>query len=84
MCETKVLILFINIYVLLFARWKITRSQLMPAFTVAKLKPLFPLIEEVCHELKEYIDKNRHTGTVAETRDTQVLVLRDQTHRYCC
>jgi len=42
----------------------------MPAFTVAKLKPLFPLIEQVCQELKEYIDKNRNTGTAAERSDT--------------
>jgi porphobilinogen deaminase len=64
----------------------------MPAFTVAKLKPLFPLVEEVCEELKEHINKNRHTGTSAERRDTQVLLLRDQTQavllreqiqRYC-
>lgn len=51
-----------NPFVLRGERWKITRSQLMPAFTVAKLKPLFPLVEEVCEELKEHINKNRHTG----------------------
>jgi hypothetical protein len=53
----------------------------MPAFTVAKLKPLFPLIEQVCQDLKEHIDKNINTGTAAERSDTQVLLLRDQTHR---
>jgi len=45
----------------------------MPAFTVAKLKPLFPLIEQVCQELKEHIDKNRNTGTATERSDTQVV-----------
>ena len=46
----------------------------MPAFTVAKLKPLFPLIEQVCQELKEHIDKNRNTGTATERSDTQVVL----------
>jgi hypothetical protein len=43
----------------------------MPAFTVAKLKPLFPLVEQVCHDLKEHIDKNRNTGTAAGRSDTE-------------
>jgi hypothetical protein len=46
----------------------------MPAFTVAKLKPVFPLIEHVCQELKEYIGRN--TGTAAERSDTQVVLLK--------
>jgi hypothetical protein len=53
----------------------------MPAFTVAKLKPLFPLIEQVCQELKEHIDKNGSTGTAAERSDTQVVLWRDWTNR---
>jgi len=51
-----------NPFVLRGERWKITRSQLMPAFTVAKLKPLFPLVEEICQELKELINKNSKIG----------------------
>ncbi|XP_023707098.2 cytochrome P450 9e2 [Cryptotermes secundus] len=51
-----------NPFVLRGERWKITRSQLNPAFTAAKLKPLFPLVLEVCQELTDYIEKNAHTG----------------------
>jgi hypothetical protein len=54
----------------------------MPAFTVAKLKPLFPLVEQVCQELKELIDKNRNKGTVAERSDIQVVLLKEQIHRH--
>ena len=52
----------------------------MPAFTVVKLKPLFPLIEQVCQELKEYIGRNK--GTAAERSYTQVVLLREQIHWY--
>jgi len=52
----------------------------MPAFTVAKLKPVFPLIEQACQDLKEYVGRN--TGTAAERSDTQVVYLREQLHRY--
>ena len=54
----------------------------MPAFTVAKIKPLFPLVEQVCEDLKEHIGKNKNTGTAAERSDTQVVLLRKQIRRY--
>lgn len=40
------------------ARWKITRSQLTPAFSLGKIKPYFPLIAEVCEELKRCIENS--------------------------
>jgi hypothetical protein len=40
------------------ARWKTTRSQLTPAFTQGKIKPYFPLIAEVCEELKTCIENS--------------------------
>jgi hypothetical protein len=42
----------------------------MPAFTVAKLKPLFPLLEEVCQQLKEFLGRHSKTGTADERSDT--------------
>ena len=51
----------------------------MPAFTVAKLKPIFPLVEEVCQDLKEHINKNRNTGTAAERSDAKLVLLREDT-----
>ncbi|PSN43535.1 hypothetical protein C0J52_03712 [Blattella germanica] len=41
------------------AIWKVTRSRLMPAFTVAKLKPLFPLVQGVCDELNKVISNDK-------------------------
>jgi hypothetical protein len=55
-----------TVFVVLSGRWKITRSQLNPTFTAAKLKPLFPLVQEVCQEWTEYIDKKRHTGMATD------------------
>ncbi|PSN43542.1 hypothetical protein C0J52_03715 [Blattella germanica] len=38
--------------------WKEQRSKLTPAFTTGKLKPVFPLIEEVCNDLMEHLREN--------------------------
>lgn len=46
-----------NPFVLRGEKWKIIRSLLTPAFTTGKIKPCFPLIAEVCKELKECIEK---------------------------
>jgi hypothetical protein len=66
----------------------------MPAFTVAKLKPLFALVDEVCQELKKHIDNNKHTGTAVKRTDisvhllfyrigTQVSFLEEKAYGYC-
>jgi len=44
--------------VFLPARWKTTRSQLTHAFSMGKIKPYFPLIAEVCEELKSCIENS--------------------------
>ena len=52
---------WLNIFktsVFLPARWKTTRSQLTPAFSLGKIKPYFPLIVEVCEELKNCIESS--------------------------
>lgn len=49
-----------NPFCLTGEQWKITRAQLMPAFTVTKLKLWFPLVQEVCEELKEKLQKTSH------------------------
>jgi cytochrome P450 len=65
-----------TVSVVMSGRWKTTRSKLNPAFTAAKLKSLFPLAQEVCQELTEYIEKNRSTGEVTE-RKNNVKVIND-------
>jgi hypothetical protein len=38
---------------------------LTPAFTPAKIRPLFPLINEVCADLKEYLRTEKSGNTAS-------------------
>ncbi|KAJ9574239.1 hypothetical protein L9F63_026115, partial [Diploptera punctata] len=51
-----------NPFVLRGESWKVSRSRLMPAFTASKLKTMFPLIPDVCRELKDLLNKNDCSG----------------------
>lgn len=44
-----------NPFVLTGEEWKEKRGQITPAFTPARLKALFPLIEDVCERMTKYL-----------------------------
>ncbi|XP_069687372.1 cytochrome P450 9e2-like [Periplaneta americana] len=58
-----------NPFVLKGERWKITRSQVTPALSQGKIKPYFPLIAELCEELKQCIEKSGPSGTEFEVKE---------------
>nr|CAD7201258.1 unnamed protein product [Timema douglasi] len=45
-------------------RWRTVRSQITPAFTPGKIKPMFSLMTEVCQEMKTYLEKVSPQGPV--------------------
>nr|CAD7407731.1 unnamed protein product [Timema cristinae] len=45
-------------------RWRTVRSQITPAFTSGKIKPMFSLMTEVCQEMKTYLEKVSPQGPV--------------------
>ncbi|KAJ9580922.1 hypothetical protein L9F63_023894, partial [Diploptera punctata] len=47
---------------------RVTRSRVVPAFSSAKLKIMFPLIQEVCEEFKDLVKNNDNSGEF-EARD---------------
>ncbi|PSN43540.1 hypothetical protein C0J52_03717 [Blattella germanica] len=49
--------------------WKESRSKLTPAFTPVKLKPVFPIIQEVCSDLMEYLRENHKNGRLTEAKE---------------
>ena len=59
------------------ARWKTTRSQLTPAFSMGKIKPYFPLIAEVCEELKSCIEKSGKLRDRRTFGEMEVALLRE-------
>lgn len=58
-----------NPFVLRGDRWKLTRSQLTPAFSQSKIKPYFPLIADLCQELKQCIENSGPSGTEFEAKE---------------
>lgn len=52
-----------NPFVLRGHIWKESRSKLTPAFTSVKLRPVFPLIQDVCNDLMEYLRDNCKSGS---------------------
>jgi len=58
-----------NPFLLTGERWKTTRSQLTPALSQGKIKPYFPLIAEVCEELKSCIENSCKTTTEFEAKE---------------
>jgi cytochrome P450 len=46
----------VNPFVTRGEEWKTGRSHVSPILTVAKIKPLIPLMEDVANKMLEYID----------------------------
>ncbi|XP_059488623.1 cytochrome P450 6k1-like [Neocloeon triangulifer] len=38
-------------------RWKFIRTKLTPAFTSGKIKNMFPLVIDICKDMKSYVDR---------------------------
>ncbi|KAJ9581664.1 hypothetical protein L9F63_023158, partial [Diploptera punctata] len=51
-----------NPFVLRGNIWKESRSKLTPAFTNMRLKPVFPVVQEVCSDLMEYLNESCKSG----------------------
>ncbi|XP_063696557.1 probable cytochrome P450 28a5 [Culicoides brevitarsis] len=49
--------------------WKDKRSEVTPAFSPARIKAMYPLIESVCEKMKEYIEKAANSGQALEGKD---------------
>ncbi|KAL4711799.1 hypothetical protein ACJJTC_005968, partial [Scirpophaga incertulas] len=49
-------------------RWKVTRQNLSPLFSTAKMKKMFPLIEQCCHQFERIIDEERLVTNDIEVR----------------
>ncbi|XP_065352450.1 cytochrome P450 9e2-like [Cloeon dipterum] len=46
-----------NIFSIHGPKWKFLRQRLAPAFTTGKIKSMFPLMQEVCEELKKHVQR---------------------------
>jgi len=46
-----------NVFGMKGDQWKYARSKVAPAFTSGKIKTMFPLILEVCNELKQHMQR---------------------------
>ncbi|XP_062565064.1 probable cytochrome P450 28a5 [Armigeres subalbatus] len=47
--------------------WKAKRAEITPAFTTSRIKALFPLIEDVCSRMTNYLKQNR--GSIMDTKE---------------
>uniref|UniRef100_A0A1Y1JWW3 Cytochrome P450 n=1 Tax=Photinus pyralis TaxID=7054 RepID=A0A1Y1JWW3_PHOPY len=50
-------------------KWKNNRSILSPSFTSKQVKPLFPLMEEVCHKLVKYLETKENEKSGIEAKE---------------
>ncbi|XP_059488820.1 cytochrome P450 6k1-like [Neocloeon triangulifer] len=57
-----------NIFSIHGPRWKYLRTRLTPAFTSGKMKMMFPLMLEVCDELKKHIQRAAEKKEGLETK----------------
>ncbi|KAJ6634769.1 putative cytochrome P450 28a5, partial [Pseudolycoriella hygida] len=44
-----------NPFVLCGAEWKEKRAEITPAFTIARVKAMFPIFDDICHKMKNYV-----------------------------
>lgn len=51
--------------------WKDKRNEITPAFSPARIKAMFPLIESVCTNLTEYLERKSESGEALEGRDVR-------------
>lgn len=49
--------------------WKDKRSEITPAFSPARIKAMFPLIESVCQNMVEYLATKAKAGETLEGKD---------------
>lgn len=49
--------------------WKDKRTEITPAFSHARIKAMFPLIESACTNMLEYLKTKAETGETLEGKD---------------